>query len=223
MVALNGQDTQDLIEIIDTDFIVHMGTVSAYSKPVTYPVHEYQPLGVWFAGDYGKGKAECEHVLSSSGLAHAVLRPSYVLGANNYSPRESFIYSHILEGKALKIPGYGEALNQFVFADEVAKSLYTLGKQRAEGSYNCVGNEAISLADLVRQMAKIATGNEAVLIDYEPSHDKENWDRASFPFANMNMVFDNSKIKSLGIVFAPLLERLAQDWQTYYSKSVGSK
>lgn len=216
MIAFSGQDTQNLIDEVKTDFIVHMSTVSVYSKPTTYPINESSPLGEWFAGDYGKSKIECEEILVRSGKPYTVLRPTYILGPNNYSPRESFIYEHSLQNKPLSIPGNGQALNQFVFADEVAKSMFTLGKQRAVGAYNCAGDQAISLTSLAQQMAYIATGTELKRINYDYAHDQENWDRSIFPFANVNMVFDNSKIKSLGVSFSPLIQRLEQNWETHY-------
>ena len=84
----------------------------------------------------------------------------------------------------------------------------------------CAGDEAISLTELVLQMARIATSNGMVHIEYDPSHDEEKWDRNLFPFANVNMVFDNSKLKALGVCFAPIIERLERDWDNCYSKQL---
>lgn len=140
MCAFNGTDTKQLIEEIDFDFLVHFGTVSSYASPLTYPIRESHPQGEWISGNYGKGKAECEEVLRSSGIKYASLRPTYVLGPNNYSDREKFIYRSLVNNRPLELPGDGRALLQFVFADEVAKSLFTLGKEHLEGAFNCSGD-----------------------------------------------------------------------------------
>lgn len=216
MCAYSAADTQKLLDEVDFDFLVHFGSVASYASPTTFPIKEDHPQGEWFWGTYGSGKAACEATLDRSGKPFASLRPTYVLGANNYVDREHFIYKRVKTGQPIKIPGNGRALTQFVFVDEVAKALYLLGTKKLRGAFNCVGDDYITLVELVEQMAQIAGGKANVVFD--PQHDRGEWDDDIFPFANENFLFDNAKLKAAGLQFAPLLSRLRQDWTDFYSK-----
>jgi nucleoside-diphosphate-sugar epimerase len=218
MCAYVGADTKQLLAEVDFNFLVHFGTVASYGLPTTFPIPETHPQGEWFWGGYGSGKAECEDVLLKSGRPYASLRPTYILGEKNYMDRERFLYSHILAGKPLQVPGNGRALTQFVFANEVAEALFALGREQIPGAFNCVGDDAITLVELLEQMGKIANKTPVMMFDHE--HDRGLWDDSVFPFANENFLFDNSKIKALGVKFAPLLEHLQSDWLNYYQRQL---
>lgn len=219
MCAYHGEDMERLIAEVKFDFVVYFGSVAAYAQPVIYPINETYPLGEWFWGDYGKGKGECEKVLERSKVKYASLRPTYVLGVANYMDRENFIYKALREGRVLTIPGDGRALTQFVFADEVAKSLFLLCQKKTEGAFNCVGDDYITLTDLVEQMAMISGTKPE--IQFDPSLDRGNGDEKIFPFDNENFLFDNSKIKQvIGVTFTPLLEGLKRDWEGYYKNNL---
>jgi nucleoside-diphosphate-sugar epimerase len=219
MCAYNGEQTKKLIDEVKFDFLVHFGSIASYAKPQVFPVKEDQPTGEWFWGDYGRGKAECEEVLAASNISYASLRPTYILGAANFIDREKFIYGYLKNGKAIHIPGNGRALVQFVFVDEVAEALHLLGTKRLGGGFNCVGNECVTLIDLVTGMAGICGGKVNIKLDRPDENG--GLDNELFPFANENGVFDNTKLKEAGIKFAPLFERLKKDWITFYSKSLG--
>jgi UDP-glucose 4-epimerase len=218
--AYNGVQTQQVLDQINFDFLVHFGTMASYAEAHIFPIKETSPIGIWpTMGDYGKGKAECETVLASSGKKYASLRPTYVLGPNNYCDRENFIYNKLVKSEVIKMPGYGTCLNQFVFANEVASCLYLLGKNKIEGEYNCGGDEYISLLDLVKEMAKIS-GTESK-IEFDMAHDGSNQDESLFPFSNENFLIDNQLIKkTLNITFESLIPRLKKDWEEYYKNNL---
>lgn len=213
--AYHGAQTEVVLKELHFDFLVHLGSVASYRKPITFPVREGWPQGPWPAwAEYGRGKGECELVLTKSGIAYASLRPTYILGPENYLDRENFIYSRILKGTPLVLPGNGQAVVQFVFAREVAESLVYLAEGKVAGAFNCCGDEAITLTSLVEQMANIS--GTAAKISYDPEHDQERHDPSQFPFANENSYYSNEKIKSLGRAFTPLLAGLKKDYQSYY-------
>ncbi|MFA7300819.1 MAG: NAD-dependent epimerase/dehydratase family protein [Candidatus Shapirobacteria bacterium] len=218
--AYTGVQTKLVIDEVDFDFIVHFGTMGSYAETDIFPIKENHPQGIWpTMGVYGKGKAECEAVLSSSGKKYASLRPVYVLGPNNYCDRENFIYKKLVSGETIKIPGNGIGLNQFVFADEVAKCLYLLGKNKIEGGFNCAGNDYISLVNLVNEMAKIS--GTVPKIEFDMEHDGSNLDESLFPFSNENFIVDNQLIKkTLNIDFDSLISRLKKDWEEYYKNNL---
>src|SRR4030095_7050699 len=121
MCAYEGRQTKAAIEELDFSFFLHMSTAAVYRKSEIFPLNELSPIGEWpLWGEYNKGKVQCEKVLSESGLDYAAIRPVYILGPNNYAPRERFIYSRLRKGQEMILPGNGEALAQFVFAKDVA-------------------------------------------------------------------------------------------------------
>ena len=112
------------------------------------------------------------------------------------------------------MPGDGQAKIQFVFAEEVAEAIAAVTEKRATGVFNCAGDETITLADLVKMMGKIA--DREPILQFNPLTDGENFDEKEFPFANENMICDNSKIKTLELKFRPLLLGLKDDYENYY-------
>ncbi len=215
MCAYTGKQTRQAIKELKFDFFIHMGTAAAYKKSEIFPLTENSPLGDWLLwSNYNKGKVECEKVLEKSGIKYASLRPVYILGPNNYLPRESFIYSKIKKDEPIVIPGNGRALTQFVSSNDVAQSIVMLAEKKVEGAFNCAGDETITLIDFVKTMGKVA-GREPIL-RFNPLRGGENFDEAEFPFANENFIVSNKKLKNIGMVFTPLKSFLREDYENYY-------
>ncbi|VVC03555.1 GDP-L-fucose synthase [Candidatus Bilamarchaeum dharawalense] len=217
MCAYAGSQTKAAIQQIDFDFFIHFSSAAAYKKTNTFPLTEESELGVWpLWGEYNLGKVECENVLQESGIKFASIRPVYILGPNNYCDREHFIYSRIKSNVPITLPGDGQALVQFVFAKEVANSLSLLAEEKVQGAFNCVGDDRISLQNLVEEMGKIV--GKKPMLSFNPSADGKNFNQDEFPFANETFLCSNKKLKSLGIKFTPLLKGLEEDYKKYYSK-----
>lgn len=215
MSAYNGKQTEMALKELNFDFFVHFGTAAAYKKTEIFPLREDSPLGDWpLWGKYNKGKAECEQILEKNRVSYASLRPVYILGPNNYLPRESFIYSRIKSNSPIVLPGNGQTAVQFISVRDVAKSLAILAETRIAGAFNCAGDEIITLKGLVEEMAHIV-GNKPV-IQYNAYADGEKFNDQEFPFANENFICSNEKIKNTGIAFAPLKEFLKKDYESYY-------
>jgi 2'-hydroxyisoflavone reductase len=219
MCAYTAEDTQKVIDEVNFDFLAHFGSVASYLESELYPIREDYPQGASYWGSYGSNKAECEKVLEASKIKYVSLRPTYILGEKNYVDRENFIYKKLLAEEELMVPGDGRALVQFVFVDEVAKSLYLLGKNRVEGAYNCVNDDYITLKGLLAEMGKLVGKEPNIVNDFE--HDLEEWDDEIFPFANAHMIYSNATLKqAIDIKFTPLLDHLRQDWENYYKDNL---
>ncbi len=217
--AYTGIQTQKALQDLQFDLFIHLSTVAVYQKSSLLPYTEDSPLGQWpLWGEYNRRKVECEQVLQKSGIPYASVRPVYILGAHNYLKREEFIYAHIKKKKQLSIPGDGKANMQFVFVEDVARSLCLIAEKKSQGVFNCAGDEVVSLEDLMHLMAKIV-GSEA-LIRYNPTTNGVNFIPDEFPFANEDVVCSNLKLKSLGISFTPLFEGLNRDYQNYYQNII---
>ena len=219
MCAYAGYQTERALNELSFDFFVHFSTAAAYKKTEIFPLTEDSPLGKWpLWGDYNKGKVECEKALQESKIKYASVRPVYVLGPNNYIPREQFIYARMKKGEPIVLPGNGQALTQFVFADEVAEAIAKITKNKNEGTFNISGNEIITLRGLVEEMAKIV-GMEPK-IQFNSWADGEKFNEAEFPFANENFICSNEKIKSLDVTFVPLIDGLKENYDNYYKKVI---
>ncbi len=219
MCAYIGKQVQQVIDQLKFGFLVHFGSIASYSATQVFPITEDFPLGNLPSTDnYGIGKSDCEKALQESGVKYATLRPAYVLGPENYCDRENFIYTKIFNKEPIMIPGNGQALNQFVFADEVANALVLLAEKKTEGAFNCVGNEYITLTGLVEMMGKVV-GIEPV-IKYNSLADGASFIESEFPFTNENWISSNDKIKELGINFVPLYEGLKRDYESYYKSHI---
>ena len=213
--AYAGNQTAKAMKELDFDFFIHFSTAAVYRKTEMFPLVESSELGEWpLWGNYNRGKIECENVLAARGTTCASLRPVYILGPRNYVDREHFIYSRIRSGREIILPGNGEAIAQFVFADEVARSLVYLAENKIAGAFNCAGDNGITLRGLVREMAKIA-GKEAI-IGFNPRADGAGHRLNEFPFANEHFFCSNEKLRSLGLSFIPLIEGLQRDYDAYY-------
>lgn len=219
MCAYNGKQTIIALKELKFDYFLHFGTVAAYKKTEIFPLNEDSVIGDWPSfGDYNKGKVECERILAKSEIKYGIIRPAYILGPKNYCDRENFIYSRIIKGIPLVLPGNGLGVAQFVFVDEVAQSIVKLVEGKIQGPFNISGNQEITITGLVEEMGKIV-GKDPI-IKYNPKAIGANFKEEEFPFDNENLIVSNEKIKRLGIKFRPLVEGLTKDYKSYYHKSI---
>ncbi len=219
MCAYTGSQTEKAIQELNFDYFLHFGTVAAYEKTSLFPITEEHPIGEWPSfGEYGKGKVECERVLEKTGVKYATFRPAYILGPKNYCDREACIYSRIKQGTPLVIPGDGMALAQFVFVDEVARTIALLVEQQPTGSFNIAGDQIISLVGLVEEMGKIIGIKPVVAFD--PNAVGDNFKEEDFPFDNETIFVANNKIKEVGMDFIPLIDGLKRDYEAYYRDAI---
>jgi 2'-hydroxyisoflavone reductase len=213
--AYNPEHIEQVFKDIQTDYYLFVSSAVAYKKAYIFPITEESPLGEWpLWRDYNAGKVACEKYLEKSGKPYGGIRPVYILGKKNHVPRESFIYSALRKRGTITLPGDGLALAQFVFVEEVVQAMLLLAESKKEGSFNCCGNEAITLQGLVEEMAKIVgvTAN----IEYDLGAAGENHQESEFPFANEHFFCSNQKLKALGVSFGPLIPNLKRDYEAYY-------
>ena len=219
MCAYTGAHTKRALEELRFDFFVHMSTAAVYKKTEIFPLTEESPIGAWpLWGDYNKGKVECERILTASKIKFAVIRPVYILGPNNYCDRERFIYSRIKNNAPILLPGNGEALIQFVFAEDVARSIALIAEKDAAGVFNCAGDDVITLKGLVEEMRQIMRLKPK--LQYNPKTDGDQFAISEFPFANQNLICDNTKLKDSGVTFKALTKGLAEDYHEYYESKI---
>lgn len=214
--AYQRRQLEVLFTKVECDLFIFVSTVAVYQKSGFFPLLEdHSPLGDWpIFGEYNRGRVGCEIFLAKNSAKYASVRPVYILGPNNYLPREAFIYNRLINGLPIILPGDGQAIIQFVFVDEVAESIIQIAEKKAQGAYNCVGHEMITLRSFVERMGDIAGVKPEILFNAKANglfHQPEE-----FPFANESFICSNQKVKKLGVEFHPLLKRLQHDFETYY-------
>ncbi|WP_371599955.1 NAD-dependent epimerase/dehydratase family protein [Streptomyces sp. NBC_00564] len=169
---------------------------------------------IW--GEYGRAKVECERLLSECGFEElTVLRPPYVYGPGNSEPREQFLWSRLLQGKSIFVPGDGSTTIQFCHVSYLAEVVLAACRGQFEpGVYNVGDEHGLSFDSYIACLAKAAglpvTGVSHVLDPRIPARDY-------FPFRNYSLVLETSKIAaatSHAIAAIPLAEGLARtyDW-----------
>ncbi len=101
---------------------------------------------------YFKGKAEVEEAVKSSGLSHAIIRPTLVFG------REDILVNNIAwmlrRLPAFGLFGRGRYRVQPVSAGDLAKLAAEQGEQKEDVTLDAVGPEVFTYAELVRLVRK---------------------------------------------------------------------
>lgn len=217
--AYNANQLRNVLNGVSFDYFINFGTAASYKKTHTFPLTESSPLGEWPVwGDYNRGKVACERLLEKGSIKYSTIRPVYILGPANYVDRERFIYSKIINGEKIILPGNGQAVCQFIFAKEVADILVFLAENKLEGPFNCAGDDLITPQGLVEIMSRIA-GKKAE-VEFNNKADGLNYNLTEFPFANENFICSNEKLKQLDIKFLPLAETLRLDYKNYYKRII---
>jgi 2'-hydroxyisoflavone reductase len=215
MCAYVADDTEKVFRTLRFDYLLHVSSVAVYENPKIFPVDETFPIGDWPAlGDYNKGKVACEQVVIKSGKKYGMIRPVCILGPNNFCDREHFIYSRIKNGMPLVLPGTGLGMTQYVFVDEVARSIAALVETKREGTFNISGDESITVKAMVELMGQIV--GKRPIITYNPDAVGDNYHEEEFPFDNETLIVTNDKIKKIGICFSPLADGLKRDYDSFY-------
>ncbi len=91
----------------------------------------------------------------------------FILGPGNFADRESFVFSRLEAGRPILLPGDGSALNQFVYAADVARALVA-ALERPERSggqaYNCTHPQRDHEPRLGRALRRTSLGVEPWIV-----------------------------------------------------------
>jgi NADH dehydrogenase len=104
---------------------------------------------------YFQAKAEAEAVIKASGIDHAIMRCSYVLGGDDEF--KAWLLSEIAGGVA-RLPGGGDYRIQPVYIDDLMRCFLALAEKdgRLDATYDFIG-EPIAFKDFIaRLLARIA-------------------------------------------------------------------
>ena len=139
---------------------------------------------------YGYSKLYCEkmieHFCKNKNILCQILRIGHVFGEGEekYQKIIPITIQKIISNQQVEIWGDGKALRTFIYIEDVAKAIANAVKLEKSNLINIVGEETISVKNLVEKLIKISGKNIEIIY--------KNTDTP-----NRNLIFDNSKLKKL--------------------------
>ena len=175
---------------------LHLSSAAIYHSVGEMGACESDEAGgadIW--GEYGRDKYEAELAIMDLATGpYIILRPPYLYGPYNDNDRETFIWSRVLSGRPIILPGSGEAHIQFLHVADLA-ALFQHFIDSAPGTstiYNAAAPEIVTSLDWVTRLAKIA-GREPKLFfgkDIAPSYRPRDY----FPFRDTHCAVATDKL-----------------------------
>jgi len=184
--------------------IIFFSTLDVYGD--TEVITETSPLGP--VSLYGDAKLYCEKMVEawahSNGKIVQVLRVGHVYGPGEeqYEKIIPNTIKKLLNGIPMQVMGTGNDIRSFIYINDVVNAIVrSIGLDSYTGPINIVGEESISIKDLVMMLKKIAGDTKD--IEYISSNKKVR-----------NLYFNNSKMKELLCKEEYSLEKgLVEEWK----------
>jgi len=161
---------------------------------------------------YGDSKVYCEKLISvwcdQKGVKFQILRIGHVygVGEDRYKKIIPLTMSRLFHGETIQVYGSGNELRSFIYVSDVVKSIVkSLTITSDEGVINIVGNNEISIKDLIEKLVLVSKKNPII-------------EKVETLVKPRDLIFDNTKMKQL--LFEPevsLSSGLQREWN-YMSK-----
>jgi nucleoside-diphosphate-sugar epimerase len=171
---------------------IHLSSAAVYHETPNRLPSETDALGgaaIW--GGYGVDKSEAdEFLIGQNECPAAILRPPYLYGPDNANDRETFVWSRVLTGRPILVPGDGSAQFQFLHVQDLAEIIAHLSDTdfEAHAIYNVAEPEMMNAKTWVRRVAA-AADVEADIISGEV-HASGVAARKYFPFRDYTCALD---------------------------------
>lgn len=211
---------------------VFVSSGAVYRPSPELPWPESTPFGpnpIW--GRYGEEKVSSEQLLWSAharGLyAVTAFRFPFILGPGNFADRESFVFSRLEARRPILLPGGGEALNQFVYAEDVARALVAaLERPDVAGgqAYNCTYARGITNRGWV-ELAADVSGVEPRIVaidEHELDVAAETVDLANlvFPYPAEHYLLEGTKLtRELGVEMTTGNRRMLEEYVSWWEST----
>lgn len=144
-------------------------TESVFDYGVDQPEINFDPLTYTFSKEvaatenYQEAKRQMEVVFTESLLMRnvAIVRPSLVVGLDDYTKRLHWHVERVAKGLPIYFPNH-EIETDFILAHDMSLALKAVGFSSHTGPVNCTSQGPIRLLELIK-MCERATGQKAVL------------------------------------------------------------
>lgn len=207
--AYNPEQTQIAIDKLNNNRLthyIHISTATVYEEgqPQPYKEDESNRGTAKSWGQYSTNKFLCEEVLLDAyrdkRLPITIVRPFYVYGAGNNLDRESYVFTRLIKGAPIIVPGNGKCKVQFGHIEDLCDAVMEMSKMDSciGEAYNISSNEVVTFEEWINICGKVLQiAPKIMLVDAQDvGYKSREW----FPFRDIDMYGDVSKAsRQLGI------------------------
>ena len=174
---------------------LYVSSAGVYADSELWPLTEDSPTD---PQSRHSGKLDTEAWLSAEKIPFTSFRPTYIVGAGNYNPVESWFFDRIVHGRPVPLPGDGSTITQLGHVNDLATAMaLCLGVDAAANRiYNCSSVQGITFRGLVAAAAR-ACGKDPESVEirsFDPSGlDKKA--RKAFPLRMAHFLTDVTRVQ----------------------------
>jgi len=174
---------------------LYVSSAGVYADSELWPLTEDSPTD---PQSRHSGKLDTEAWLSAEKIPFTSFRPTYIVGAGNYNPVESWFFDRIVHGRTVPLPGDGTTITQLGHVNDLAAAMaLSLGVDAAANRvYNCSSVQGITFRGLVAAAAR-ACGKDPASVEirsFDPSGlDKKA--RKAFPLRMAHFLTDVTRVQ----------------------------
>jgi len=174
---------------------LYVSSAGVYADSELWPLTEDSPTD---PQSRHSGKLDTEAWLSAEKIPFTSFRPTYIVGAGNYNPVESWFFDRIVHGRPVPLPGDGTTITQLGHVNDLAAAMaLSLGVDAAANRvYNCSSVQGITFRGLVAAAAR-ACGKDPASVEirsFDPSGlDKKA--RKTFPLRMAHFLTDVTRVQ----------------------------
>jgi nucleoside-diphosphate-sugar epimerase len=174
---------------------VYVSSAGVYADSELWPLDEEAPTD---PASRHAGKAETETWLRRQGIPFTSFRPTYIIGAGNYNPVESWFFDRILHGQPVPLPGDGSTITQLGHVHDLASAMARCLAVEASANriYNCSGAKGVTFRGLVAAAARACgrSPEQVEIRSFDPAGlDKKA--RKAFPLRLAHFLTDIQRVQ----------------------------
>jgi len=191
------EDSRTVLEITGAPShrFVYVSSAGVYADSELWPLSETSPTD---PQSRHSGKLDTEAWLLAEKIPFTSFRPTYIVGAGNYNPVESWFFDRIVHGQPVPLPGDGSTITQLGHVNDLATAMaLSIGVDAAANRiYNCSSVQGITFRGLVAAAAR-ACGKDPAAVEirsFDPSAlDKKA--RKAFPLRLAHFLTDVQRVQ----------------------------
>jgi nucleoside-diphosphate-sugar epimerase len=200
IVDSSGRSREDTSRVIErtgapSHRLLYVSSAGVYADSELWPLDEDAPVD---PASRHAGKAETESWLRLQGIPFTSFRPTYIYGAGNYNPVESWFFDRIVHGRPVPLPGDGSTITQLGHVQDLATAMARSLEVEAAANriYNCSGSQGVTFSGLVAAAAR-ACGRDPAGVEIR-SFDPAGLDkkaRKAFPLRLAHFLTDTHRVR----------------------------
>ena len=191
------EDSRTVLEITGAPShrFVYVSSAGVYADSELWPLSETSPTD---PQSRHSGKLDTEAWLLAEKIPFTSFRPTYIVGAGNYNPVESWFFDRIVHGQPVPLPGDGSTITQLGHVNDLATAMaLSIGVDAAANRiYNCSSVQGITFRGLVAAAAR-ACGKDPASVEIR-SFDPAGLDkkaRKAFPLRLAHFLTDVQRVQ----------------------------